>query len=309
MIDNKTVRFSDQKTTVDGKQRAWVTCQQLETIWLNTGTLCNLACDNCYIESSPTNDRLVYLSHQEVCAYLDEIGKQQWPIKEIGITGGEPFMNPEIIPIITSILAAGHPLLVLTNAMKPMMHKREALLTLKETYGEQLTLRVSIDHYTQELHEKERGPKSWEPMIKGLQWLSEHQFHFSIAGRTCWNEREEEMRKGYAAFFAEHHITLDVRDPEQLVLFPEMDLAQDPPEITTECWDILKKSPDDLMCANARMVVKRKGEDKPAVVACTLLPYDEHFELGNTLKESLGDVPLNHPYCASFCVLGGGTCS
>ena len=84
----------------------------------------------------------------------------------------------------------------------------------------------------------------------------------------------------------------------------------DVPEITTACWGILKKSPDSvMMCASARMVVKRKGAQRPAVVACTLLPYDPQFELGSTLAESVGAVRLNHPHCAKFCVLGGAAYS
>jgi hypothetical protein len=57
------------------------------------------------------------------------------------------------------------------------------------------------------------------------------------------------------------------------------------------------------------MVVKRNGEDKPSVLACTLLPYDKQFELGHSLAEASSSVALNHPHCAKFCVLGGGACS
>jgi hypothetical protein len=71
----------------------------------------------------------------------------------------------------------------------------------------------------------------------------------------------------------------------------------------------LKKSPDSVMCASARMVVKRKGAAGPAVVACTLLPFDPQFELGATLAEAARPVALNHPHCATFCVLGGAACS
>ena len=93
------------------------------------------------------------------------------------------------------------------------------------------------------------------------------------------------------------------------MLFPEMDAQRDVPEITTACWGILHKSPDDVMCASARMVVKRQGAATPAVLACTLLAYEPQFELGRTLAEAARPVPLNHPYCASFCVLGGAACS
>jgi hypothetical protein len=93
------------------------------------------------------------------------------------------------------------------------------------------------------------------------------------------------------------------------VLFPEMDAAVDVPEITEACWGILHVSPDAMMCATSRMVVKRKGAARPVVLPCTLLPYDEQFEMGPTLAGAQGKVKLNHPHCAKFCVLGGGSCS
>jgi hypothetical protein len=102
---------------------------------------------------------------------------------------------------------------------------------------------------------------------------------------------------------------IDAADPIRLMVFPEMDAASDVPEITESCWEILGQSPESVMCSSARMVVKRKGAARPAVLACTLLPYDERFELGPTLAGASGAVPLNHPHCAKFCVLGGGACS
>jgi hypothetical protein len=198
---------------------------------------------------------------------------------------------------------------VLTNAMKPMRHHESSLRKLKYWFDDKLEIRVSVDHYTQELHEKERGPGSWQPMLDGLIWLSRNNFNFDIGGRTPWGEDEASMREGYAKLFAEHDILVDANDPAKLVLFPEMDANQDVPEITDQCWSILNVDPGAMMCASSRMIVKRKGAEKPAVIACTLLPYDEQFELGTILAESSKDVALNHPHCATFCVLGGGACS
>ena len=50
-------KFQDPDITADGEERARVALTRLETLWFNTGTLCNLECANCYIESSPRNDR------------------------------------------------------------------------------------------------------------------------------------------------------------------------------------------------------------------------------------------------------------
>jgi MoaA/NifB/PqqE/SkfB family radical SAM enzyme len=302
-------KFRDPSITANGEPRAAVALRGLDTLWFNTGTLCNLTCANCYIESSPRNNRLAYLSRAEMRTYLDEIADNGLLTRLIGFTGGEPFMNPEIMGMLSDVLDRGLRAMVLTNAMRPMRKVQNGLLSLRETHGERLAIRVSLDHHTAAVHEAERGRRSWGPTISGLTWLAGNGFNLDVAGRRFTAEPEDVLRAGYARLFAELGIPLDAHDPVRLMLFPEMDPMRDVPEITTACWGILHKSPGDVMCASARMVVKRKGAVVPAVVACTLIPYDPRFELGGTLAEASGAVPLNHPYCASFCVLGGAACS
>ena len=305
------MKFADPYITDDGSQRAHVDLHELKTLWLNTGTLCNLACENCYIESTPSNDRLSYLTLEEALPYLNEIQQNGLGTQEIGITGGEPFMNPEILAIMQACLSRGFKLLVLTNAMRPMMRPRiqAGLLDLLKTYGKAMTIRVSVDHFKQTLHEEERGPDSWAPMIKGLRWLSRNNFQIDIAGRTRWGEGEDELRQGFAVLFQQQKICVDALDATQLTLFPEMNDHTHVPEITTDCWNILGVAANDMMCATSRMVVKHKDQEQPSVMACTLLAYDEQFNLGTTLKQAAKSVHLNHPHCAKFCVLGGGSCS
>ena len=302
-------KFRDPAVTLDGAPRAQVALGGLRTLWINTGTLCNIACAHCYIESSPRNDRLVYLTLAELGAYLDEIAREKLPTEEIGFTGGEPFMNPDILAMLEECLARRFRVLVLTNAMRPMQRLEKPLLDLQRRRGERLTLRVSLDHYTPALHEEERGAGTWQPTFDGLRWLAANGFNVAVAGRTLWGEPDAAMRQGFARLFAEHGIAVDAADPEALVIFPEMDEAADVPEITEACWGLLHVEPGALMCASSRMVVKRKGAASPSVVACTLLPYDPQFDLGPTLASAAGAVALNHPHCAKFCVLGGGACS
>ena len=302
-------KFADPETTATGERRARVGLRRLRTLWLNTGTLCNLACANCYIESSPRNDRLAYLSRAEARGYLDEIAALGLGTEEIGFTGGEPFMNPDFVGMLEDALAAGHRALVLTNAMRPMMKCADELLALHQLYGPRLVLRVSIDHYRPDLHEEERGPRSWAPTLHGLCWLSAHGFALHVAGRRRWGDDEEAMREGFAALFAAEGVAVDAQSPTELVLFPEMDASADTPEVTVDCWAQLGVAPEDVMCAWSRMVVKHRGAAAPHVVSCTLLPYEAGFALGERLADSLDPVALNHPHCSRFCVLGGGKCS
>jgi uncharacterized Fe-S cluster-containing radical SAM superfamily protein len=302
-------KFQDPFVTVTGERRARVALKSLDTLWFNTGTLCNLTCRHCYIESSPRNDRLVYLGASEVAEYLTEIENLGLGTKMIGFTGGEPFMNPALPAMLDLVLARGFRALVLTNAMKPMHKMKPALLALRERHGERLQIRVSLDHYEREVHEVERGRRSWQPTIDGLLLLAANGFAVSVASRRLSGETEAEMRRGFAGLFAKLGLAIDADDPLALTVFPEMDPAADVPEITEACWGILGKSPEDVMCASSRMVVKFKGAPRPSVIACTLLPYDPRFNLGPTLAGALRQVALNHPHCAKFCVLGGGACS
>ncbi|MEX0305119.1 MAG: radical SAM protein [Leisingera sp.] len=304
-------KFQDAFVTANGQERASVPLSNPETLWFNTGTLCNIECSNCYILSSPTNDALVYLTEAEVRSYLDQIAERNWPVREIGFTGGEPFMNPEMISMARAALERGFEVLILTNAMRPMMRKsvKSGLLDLHEQFGDKLTLRISVDHHSEALHDKERGAGSFAKTIEGMEWLRDNGFRMAVAGRTVWGENDAEARAGYSSLFADRQLEIDAYHPGQTVLFPEMDESVEVPEITTACWGILNKSPDSVMCSSSRMVVKRKEAETPAVLACTLLPYAPEFEMGEKLAEAERPVQLNHPHCAKFCVLGGASCS
>ncbi len=300
-------KFEDPRVTLKGERRASVAFRGLATLWVNTGTLCNITCANCYIESSPRNDSLVYITAAETAAFLDEAAARGEPLEEVGFTGGEPFMNRDLAAMLEDVLGRGLQALVLTNAMKPMRQHEAALLRLRDLYGDQLTLRVSLDHHDAAVHDEERGPGSFAIALDGLAWLSRHGFRVHVAGRADFGDAA--ARAGFRALFAAHGIGIDTTDPVALMLFPEMDARMDVPEITEACWGILHKSPDSMMCASSRMVVKRRGATRPAVLACTLLAYDQRFELGATLAEAARPVALNHQHCAKFCVLGGAACS
>ena len=304
-------KFLDPDTTKAGEARAKVSLDNPQTLWFNTGTLCNIECLNCYIESSPSNDALVYIAADEVSDYLDQLEERNWGVREIAFTGGEPFMNPQIIDMAQRSLVRGYEVLILTNAMAPMMRPamQRGIVDLNTAFPGKLTLRVSLDHYAEAAHDTERGAGAYAKTLKGMRWLRDNKIPMAVAGRAIMEENEAQARHGFAALFAREGFEIEADNPAQTVIFPEMDDTVEVPEITTACWGILGKSAASVMCSHSRMVVKRKGAAAPTVIACTLLPYDPQFDMGATLKEAEADVSLNHPHCAKFCVLGGASCS
>ena len=303
LSDNK---FKNQKVTADGSNRAFIEAKNIKTLWFNTGTLCNIECKNCYIESSPKNDSLAYLTFEEVKSFIDEAIDKNLGTNEIGFTGGEPFMNKDIMKMIDYSLNKNFKVLVLSNAMKPMLNRTKELIKLNHS---NLTIRVSIDHYEKEKHEEIRGKNTYDVMMQGLKWLNENNFNYTLATRLLWKEKEEDLRKNFGTFIKNNNLKLDTYSPKELVTFAEMDEKIDTPEITTSCWDILNKDPNDIMCSWSRMVVRKKNSKNPSVIACTLLPYADEFDLGDTLTNSLQKIYLNHKHCSKFCVLGGSSCS
>src|SRR6476660_9222941 len=124
---------------------------------------------------------------------------------------------------------------------------RDGLSALGASSGDRLVLRVSLDHHTRELHDIERGEGSFAKPLEGIDWLAREGFALALAGRTCWGESEGAARDGYAALIAERGWQIDAYEPAALVLFPEMDLRTDVPEITEDCWGILHKDPNEVM--------------------------------------------------------------
>lgn len=299
-------KFKNKYITDNGRKRAFVNFTSLKTLWFNTGTLCNLSCKGCYIESSPLNDSLLYLTIKDVQNYLNEIKNNNISCNKIGITGGEPFMNKDIIEIIELCLKENYEVLVLTNAMQPMQNKLKNIKKLSKY--RKLKFRISLDHYSKYQHERIRGKKTWNKTLLGIHWLINNNFNLSVASRRL-NENEQILRNGFSKLFKKNDFKINAHDENELILFPDIDKESNTPEITTKCWNILSVSPKNLMCSNSRMIVKRKEDNKIHIVTCTLIPYENDFSYGHKLKDSFKRIYLNHPNCSKFCVLGGASCS
>ena len=96
MLNKKT--FLNKNFTFKGQPRAYVKLKNLDTLWFNTGTLCNLQCKGCYIESSPKNDSILYIKFESVREYINEIIKNKMKtiyfFKETYFPRGElPFLD------------------------------------------------------------------------------------------------------------------------------------------------------------------------------------------------------------------------
>ncbi|HUP46194.1 MAG TPA: radical SAM protein, partial [Thermoanaerobaculia bacterium] len=141
----------------------------LDTLWFQVaGTICNIECTHCFISCSPTNRSHAMMTLADVEARLEEgleIG-----VREYYFTGGEPFMNREMLSILEATLLQG-PATVLTNGM---LLRPEVCRRLKELFDASeysLDIRVSLDGFDAASHDAIRGAGVWDRVMRGIRNL------------------------------------------------------------------------------------------------------------------------------------------
>ena len=157
-------------------------------LWLYTNFHCNLHCDYCCVRSSPTVPRreLGLARVRQIAREAAVLG-----VKEIFVTGGEPFLLEDIGEILISC-AATAPTTVLTNGML-FTGKREE--TLRSLPRDRITFQVSLDSATPDRHDLHRGPGTWTRARQGIQCARSLGFRVRLAATVSTDVEAEEFRQ------------------------------------------------------------------------------------------------------------------
>ena len=290
--------------TEDGETRGYIQPESLKELWFHTGTNCNLRCPFCFEGSKPGDNRIHFLTFDDVKPLINE--GLELGVEKFSFTGGEPFVNPHMIEILTYALEF-RPCLVLTNATEPLMNRIHDILPLKEK-GHALNFRVSIDHPDEKKHDAARGKGNFCRSLLTLERLYRSGFSVSIARLIQENENTEMVNQAYISIFK----SVGLSEHTRIVAFPDFfppGSIPDVPQITEKCMttylDEAKRG--EFMCNFSKMVVKKNG--RVGVYACTLVDDDPDYDLGTTLTESMrARVMLRHHRCYS-CFAYGASCS
>lgn len=154
-------------------------------LWLYSNFDCNLACDYCCAESSPravARRMPVTLARAAVVEFVSAGGK------ELMLTGGEPFLHPELGALVDAVIDSV-PLTILTNAMVFATGRRRSVL---ETLDRQrVTLQISLDSATPELHDRNRGSGSFARARTGIELARSLGFRVRIAATVDASDLDE----------------------------------------------------------------------------------------------------------------------
>ncbi len=290
--------------TTKGEPRGYIQPQSLSELWFHTGTNCNLKCPFCFEGSSPGNYRLESPTLNDLKPFMAEAIKLG--TKQFSFTGGEPFLNPEIIDFLDYALDLNS-CLVLTNATKPLLNKLSELNKLR-TKKHSLTFRVSIDFPNAKAHDQNRGEGNFELSLKLIGELHRLGFKVTVARHFESDEDTEAVNAAFLSIFKK------VGLPEQTHIVSFTDLAlpnthPEVPQITENCMTSYKtqEEREQFMCNYSKMVVKKDG--RMSVCSCTLVDDDEEYYLADNLKEAIRyRIMLRHHRCYS-CFSCGTSCS
>ena len=302
--DEQRVRSASWHVTPAGEPRGFIYSHALEELWLHTGTACNLACPFCLEGSKPGDNRLQLMCFDDVKPFIDEA--LTLGVKQFSFTGGEPFINKDVVRILDYALTH-RPCLVLTNATEPLIKRLHQLESLRER-PHSLHCRVSLDHFTASRHDSGRGEGMFAMALKGMRALHDRGFSLSVASQAMPDLPADQVAGQFADVFRAAGLPEDLPRIEFPEFYPP-GTAVTAPHITQTCMVSYQTESTrrEFMCAFSRMVVKSAGQCK--VYACTLVDDDVDYELGRTLTESLSvPVSMKHHRCYS-CFRFGASCS
>jgi len=274
----------------------------LDTLWLYVaGTICNLRCTHCFISCAPDNHSHGMMTLEQVRRHLDEAAALG--VREYYLTGGEPFMNRDILPILEATLRQG-PATVLTNGLFLDEGMCRSLRGVADASEYSLDLRVSLDGWGPEDHDRIRGAGTFLRTIQGLRHLGECGF---VPVVTVTEAAEGVAGGEGRSRFLERLRSLGLRRPRLKVLPLWRIGAEAERGRGYQSWErlssrgVTREGLEALQCSAARAITSR------GVYVCPILVEEPAARLGASLADALGPFPLAHGACHT-CYVTGVTC-
>ncbi len=280
-----------------------VELSHLDHLWFQVaGTLCNLTCHHCFISCSPHNDSMGMLTLDHVKQRLQE--SVSLGTKEYYFTGGEPFLNREMVQILITTLQYG-PATVLTNGtvLKDTWLSDLARAEAESTYS--LEFRVSIDGFSPDTNDPIRGSGTFDRAMQGVTQLVDYGFLPIITAARTWPiEDEQEIVSTFVDMLRGSGYTRP-----RLKILPTLHLGAEEQRShgyhDSERVDHAMLAGFDrsqLICEHSRIVTDR------GVHVCPILVEIDDSLLGQSLSESATAYPLKHGACFT-CYQYGAICS
>ena len=275
----------------------------LDELWFQVaGTKCNLECSHCFISCSPTNNKFGYLSLETVRDQLEDSIRHG--VREYYFTGGEPFLNKELVPIIELTLKYG-PATVLTNATFLRTEWIGRLRKAEDASDYCLEFRVSIDGPDSATNDPIRGEGTFDKAVQGVALLVEHGFLPIITMTRVWDEGDDQKVLGqFREVLADHgYGRARLKILPRLKIGAEAERTEGYGQYDRVTHELLEDfDMGQLICNHSRVVTDR------GIAVCPILLDSPGAIMGDTLDEANRDFPLAYGACFT-CYQYGAICT
>lgn len=274
----------------------------LDQMWFQiSGTLCNLSCEHCFISCNPHNNSFELMNKESVFKIIRE--SAELGVKEFYFTGGEPFIHQDIIRILEYALSYA-PTTVLTNGILIKENKAQELKRIHQNSDYSLEIRVSLDSYLEEEHDKIRGINSFKKALNGIKILVENDFLPIITLTRTWDEADE--------INAQNKIKEILNNVgynrSRIKILPVLKIGNEArrgnsynefEKITYEM--MIDFDSNQLLCSNSRIATSK------GFYSCPILIDAENSKLGNEMSDIFKPVKLSGNACYT-CYTWGSIC-
>jgi radical SAM/Cys-rich protein len=150
------------------KLAAPLTKQPITVLQINLGKRCNLACNHCHVEASPTRTEELT---PDICEQLIKLIQQFPQITTVDLTGGAPEMLYGFKPLVEISRSLGKEVIVRSNLT---IYFEDGYQDIPEYCAQQqVHIVASLPCYLADNVDKMRGNGVYEASIKALQWLNQ----------------------------------------------------------------------------------------------------------------------------------------
>lgn len=275
-------------------------------LWFFTGSKCNLTCTHCYVESSPTANQHPLLTLETFNANLTEAISKNYEKLEIYFTGGEPFINENLLEMLAGSLKYGNTT-ILTNATQISKDMAKKLAVLQANTTHKLFFRVSLDGPNEELNDKIRGKRAFERATQGIENLIEQKFNPIVTSMRSWSLLEGwKKEEQFVDLLIDKGIP---REKQLLKILPPLRIGREigrdrgytSNELFTEdCFTDYDFN--QLQCSKCRMVSER------GVWVCPILINEDHAKMGENLSDAEKPYEMRDMACWT-CRMEGMNCT
>ncbi len=275
-------------------------------LWFFTGSKCNLSCTHCYVDSGPDADRHPQLTLKTFNTQLQSAVSKKYRRLDIYFTGGEPFINENLLDMFELSLKYGD-VTVLTNATRISKTVSEKLRVLEDASTFSLNFRVSLEGSNSGTNDKIRGKGAFDRAEKGIKNLIQQGFNPIVTSMRSWPLLDSyKMETQFVTLLTSYGIP---EDKQRLKILPPLRIGRETDRdrpyqsselFTEECFDDYDYN--NLQCSKCRIVTER------GVWVCPILVNDDDAKMSEDLSDSMYAYDMKQMACWT-CRMEGMSCT